>query len=308
VPYIVPRGDARGRLPRVMRRAFWIVILLAVQMAGDGAVAGCGGAPAPPDIMSPCDLSKPFGPTYLVGGLDSIPSIAPPTLSLDELTVYVSPDQTVGGGCIESATRPSIDAPFGPLSPVPGLGQYILANPTISADGLVIYYISSPLDRDFIEYSTRTTIEDPWQDLTVTGWKYQVPIGDHVFTPFLELDGLGIFYDYGGDATNPGGLYTNRWNGSAWSSPQLLPADSALSPVASGDGLILFTQSLAGRIIRTSRVAVDQPFDTPVEVTELVSSVGRAPAWLSADECRLYLLDNTSYGATRGVYVTRHGR
>jgi hypothetical protein len=291
-----------------MRRAFLLVILSAVQMAGDGAVAGCGGAPAPPDIISPCDLTKPFGPTYLVGGLDSIPSIAPPTFSADELTVYVSPDQLVGGGTIEYATRASIDAPFGALSPVPGLGQYILANPTISADGLVIYYITSAMDRDDLIYDTRATLDDTWQDPTVTGWKYEVPVGDHVFTPFLELDGLGIFYDWLGTASIPGGLYTSRWNGSGWGSPQLLSTDSALNPVASSDGLILLTQDRAGQITRRSRVAVDQPFDTPVEVPELASAVGRLPAWLSQDECRLYLLDNIAYGAPTRVYVTRHGR
>jgi hypothetical protein len=309
VPYIVPSGGARGKLPRVMRRAFWIVILLAVQMAGDGAVAGCGGAPAPPDIMSPCDLTKQFGPTYLVGGLDSIPSIAPPTFSPDELTVYVSPDQSVGGGTLESATRPSIDAPFGALAPVPGLGQYILANPTISADGLMLYYITSAMDRDDLVYATRATLDGPWQDPSATGGKYDVPgLGDHVFEPFLELDGLGIFYARLGMPSIPGGLYTSRWNGSGWSSPQLLSTDSTFNPVASSDGLTLFTQDRPGQIARMSRVAVDQPFDAPVEIAELASPVGRKPAWLSPDECRLYLLDNTAYGAPRNVYVTRHGR
>ncbi|HEV8325566.1 MAG TPA: hypothetical protein VG389_28415 [Myxococcota bacterium] len=90
-------------------------------------------------------ISDPFSPPTPVAGVNSADSDAFPNLSYDGLTLYFASPRTGGAGNqdLYSATRASVAAPFGLPANMTSLntfdGEFA---PSVSADGLTLYFVS----------------------------------------------------------------------------------------------------------------------------------------------------------------------
>ena len=159
-----------------------------------------------------------------------------------------------GGGDIWQTTRASTDDPWS--EPVNlGLtinGPYYDTQPSISADGLSLFFASDRPDgygdRD-IWFSTRATINDPWSEPKNLGAGINSPSRDS--GPDISSDGLTLFFD----SRRPGGyglddVYVTRraTTDDPWGVPKNLGpivnnSNYNYTPCISTDGSILYFSS-----------------------------------------------------------------
>jgi hypothetical protein len=278
--------------------------------------------PDPHDILSPCDLSKPFGARVKVEGLDDLNALGPaypydlsrPSLTTDELTIVVTAGPTAQGGTAYIATRSTVTGAFGNLQPLVYLvGQdYGTATPsnfTISGDGLTLYFmkLDRVSDATTFEWATRQTRDDLFTLEQPPG--HSLPnAGDPNTTAdlFLSADAMSLYYY--SDALTFGkveGIYQDDWSSSGWGYRRLVRA-KAQAPVVSADGLMLYFTDYANPnyISIASRATTTDAFTSAAPIPELSDPI--EPGWLSSDGCRLYFVGVD--GAGDRAFVARRGR
>lgn len=138
---------------------------------------------------TPVPLPAPVNGPYADSG---------PSLSADGLSLYFGSNRPgYGSYDLYVTTRPSQDAPWGPpanLGPTVN-GPYYDNHPSISADGLSLYFDSARPDGfDYdIWVARRKTINSPWQIPVNLGWA----INDISIelSPFIFSNGLVLFFD-----------------------------------------------------------------------------------------------------------------
>jgi hypothetical protein len=179
-----------------------------------------------------------------------------PDISADGLTLFFNSDRLVGGfggHDIWLTTRATTDDPWSePVNLGPTInGPYIDAHPSISTDGLSLFFCSTRPgygDRD-IYLSTRATINDPWSEPVNLG-----PIVNSLSWdsgPDISSDGLKLFFD----SERPGGygkmdiwLTTRTTIDDPWGVPVNLgpivsTSNNDYTPCISADGSILYFYS-----------------------------------------------------------------
>jgi hypothetical protein len=300
----------------------------------DGGAKGGGdaspdSAPSAPDAApdaapsASCNSSAPFGAPTLVPAVNAAGyGDAYARLSSDELTIYFAstrptgtsyPDAGAGvpGFHIFFATRANTTDPFGVPQPLASANQapYVVA-PTITADGLALYYSSWTGSTGNIFVMTRSTPRSfgtpTLVSLGATGSfadSYVSPDGQalyfeevgsaDIFTSTEGPQGFGLPQPLGLAITPAGGCNTRADQCFTW------------SPVISADGLSLyFASNRAGSQGTTNssdvwvarRPTKADAFGIPTNVAELNSLDEDIPSWLSADGCRIYM--------ARGNYPT----
>src|SRR5262249_9197528 len=120
------------------------------------ALAGCGRIGFQP-IDVACQLG-PFGASRPLLELNTSAGDQHPSLSPDRLTIWFDSGRS-GTGQIMRATRPAIDAPFGSPEVVPIALPGTVGDPTISDDGLTLWFANAPtaVDQYDLYMATRPT-------------------------------------------------------------------------------------------------------------------------------------------------------
>jgi hypothetical protein len=250
-----------------------------------------------------CDLSKPFGAPTLVPGLESSGSVLIDhlVLSPDSLTGYFSEfsmNAVHTSWGLYTARRPTVSGPF----EIAGtLGDTTATNderaPTVSGDGLTLIFALSANGGPYqLRYGVRTGLDVPFDRAgPVPGLPHSMEGG----IGFLLEDGR-VLYVASSTTTGKSDIYQAAWSGSAFDSPVPVaelntPFDESNPAVTPDDRTIYFNSnrpSVAGQgswqIWTSTRASTNDPFSAPTNVTELNSTDGRRPTFVSRDGCALY--------------------
>ncbi|HWU90205.1 MAG TPA: hypothetical protein VN253_23235 [Kofleriaceae bacterium] len=256
---------------------------------------------APPDAAPParCDPAKPFGTPTLIPNINSSARDQGAEL-IDDLTIIFGSDRPPGTG-LYTATRTSPTSPFSTPTPLTAINATgVVTGPTLTADGLTMYYaLATGQDMGDIYVTHRNSKGDLFAPGTpVTGLNSSTADLD----PFISADGSTLYFDSARATGTALHLYfaVRQANGS-FTAPQPLTALNTNfvdgHPVLSRDGLTLYwssTRTDGGAqgvtdLWMASRSSTAGDFGAPVRVPELSSSSGESPSWISPDHCMVLL-------------------
>lgn len=190
------------------------------------------------------DLESSFSSLANLAELNTGSSDAEPALSSDDLTLYFESDRD-GTTRLWSAARSDPGAAFGAPSPLaatdPGLIENALG-PSVTADGLELYFASDEGPRRGIWRATRASASEPF---AAPGEVVELRARDIWGYPSISPDGLELYYVLtGGDLDIVVARRPDRQ--SPFSAPELiaeLDAASNSDPQLSGDGRTIFFTS-----------------------------------------------------------------
>ena len=265
--------------------------------------------PAPPPFN--------FGtPTNLGPNVNTLSGDGAPSISADGCTLYFDSDRPGGYGDwdLYVATRKSRDDEWGPPVNLGAMANspYLEALPSISADGLSLYF-NSNRPGGFGSYdlwmTTRATLSDVWGPPVNLGPTVNSSSSD--LNPNLSSDGLSLYFA----SWRPGGYgsidlwVTTRATLSApWRPPvNLGPTVNGSSwdyqPSISTDGLSLFfaSEQRAGGlgpvdIWVTTRATVSDPWGLPVNLGPPVNGAAAFTPNISPDGRTLYFTSDRAGG------------
>jgi hypothetical protein len=260
----------------------------------DAAVApGDGGPDAGPPA---CDTTKPFGAAVRVADFEALAHRASPHLSADELTIYFTTTSPANSSELTMAVRPSKSAPFAGETVLPQSTVNSENDPTVGADDLSLWFFSLRNGSADLFFATRTSPMMPFGVATA------VPVvngGTTIeATPYFRTAGSELWFVSERADSALLDVYLSKRVDGAFGVPtrvvELSSAGDEFAPQPSEDGLtlILGSDRAGGKgkedlwISRRASVAV--PFDAPTPLTEINSSSGDQPGWLSADGCRIW--------------------
>ncbi|MEO7113098.1 MAG: hypothetical protein ABI183_21850 [Polyangiaceae bacterium] len=281
------------------------------EAADSGADSASTHADAGSDVGFPiskggCNFATPFGTPQRLDSLDTKFSDQAPRLTSDQLSIFFSSNNLTGGDSgigIFAATRSTIAAPFGDASFVSALSTPgpAVSQPSVTGDGLTIYFQSqgnkdeSGGDKSGtdIYFATRANIDSAFgSPVSVSGVRYAT-INE---TPFIRADGNVLYFSsYDTTAGSIPKILRAVGNAGSFGPPstedELNSGKPTASPVVTPDDLSIFYTTIAPgglyEIYKGQRANVTEPFTNLQQVSEL-TSVGSAPAWVSADACTLY--------------------
>ena len=263
-------------------------------VGGDGATDDSTGD-ATSDASPQCDPLATFNAPAKIVELASDRRDTVPRLTSDELTLVYARQASAFPGDFNydlySATRSSTSDPF--ATPVAAeqinTTTYIEANPTISSDGLSLYFDTSR-DGGQIYVATRTSTADAFGPGTPVVALNTASVDS---APFITDDGLELWF-----ASDGFDLFSSRWSATGFASvtrEESLNSPSVETlPVLSADKrtIYLASERPGGMghldILRSHRTTTSDVFPTPVLVSDLSSPVEDLPGWLSSDGCRFY--------------------
>ncbi len=212
-------------------RRYLIVVLASLISAGYNVQADF-------TVSTPTNL----GPNVNGSSIDEGPSISP-----DGLTLYYNSNRAGGYGSFDlwMATRIAKEDTWGQPE---NLGSTVNSSardmfPSISADGLTLYFSSNRSGIYDLWVTTRATKDDPWSSPVILG--SQVGSG---FGPNISADGLSLYF---GSPRSSGYGIDDIWvstritKDAPWQTPVNLGSDvngssMELSPCISSDGRLLF--------------------------------------------------------------------
>ena len=266
-----------------------------------------------------CNPAASFGAATALTSLNTTADDERADLSSDELTLYFSSSRPggVGGFDIYKATRTSITAAFGNITPVAGMNTTVdERGPRVTADGLsmLVYSRVPGATAQHIMQATRTTAALPFSGLQVIA-KVDGTTDD--VDPYLLQNGNVIYF-----TSNRGGnygLYRSSKTGGAFSIPTLVSGvnlDTASienSPVVTPDELTLyFSSDRPGGsgsldIYVVTRPTTADGFGAPTALTSLNTASVDTPSWISPDGCALYF-SRAEPNLGFQLYVAMRGR
>jgi hypothetical protein len=259
----------------------------------------------------PCDLTQPFGMPAQVPSVNTMNSIFGASLSPDELTLYLGTRSGADSGTgydLYTTTRVDTSSPF--AAPValgsPPNTTGVDWDPWISADGLTLYFSTNYHVQVSVRTSTSLSFptgQPPANIDNATG-------GTYTETSALTEDGKRMFVASDRDQST-GAIYEATLSGGGFNTPakvaEITSPQGEGAPVISADGLTLYFMSARlgyHDIFVATRTSLSTPFATPQPVAELNVDPGQQfPAWLSSDECRLYLTRDNGGTTPFELYV-----
>ena len=238
-----------------------------------------------------------------------------PNTSSDGLTLYFVSDRPegAGGSDLRVARRTTVAAPWStPINLGPSVnGKDMDASPSISSDGLELYFDSSRPggqgDWD-VSVTSRASLSASWELPRNLGPLVNSAAGDG--TPQLTRDGRTLYFASwraGGLGKSDIWVTTRRSRAEPWQPPVNLgsainSAHLDWSPGPSPDGLLLLFQSdrpggLGGDdLYVTTRATLTSAWTAPANLRSLNSSEDDAKAHFSADELTLYFMSTRPGG------------
>jgi len=255
-----------------------------------------GGADAPA-VITKCDPKKPFkAPVKMPGPINSGSHETMPSLTSDELTIFFQRTVGVDGGDLLMATRPSINDAFGEPALITQLSTGGSYSPTITGDGLSLFWVNVISGNFQIFHTTRPTKASNWNPALT------FDIGNtnqDEMNPFITSDGNELYFMSNRSGQNR--IYRSKREavGGEYLAPsivsELAGANGGESGFAlSADGLFAYVGSsrTGGSggidILRFERASTTAAFGGATHVTELNSPEADWPGWLSPDNCRFY--------------------
>jgi hypothetical protein len=247
-----------------------------------------------PDPDPDAPLTTTFGQVIEVFELSTTATEDDPTVTDDLLDIYYNSYRTdggSGGGDIWHASRSSVTAAWGTLSPVAPLNTAALDNtPRISGDGLSIFMARTVGGNREILLTTRPARSaDAWS--TPMGVPELESTADES-EAMLTADGLAVYFSTTRDGTKDLYFATRTSPAGSWSPPLPVPgANGAFdedSPYTRDGLTIYFSSDRPGsmgetNIWRATRESTSEPFGTPEPVEELNSDKREEDPWLSPD-------------------------
>ncbi|MGH7283769.1 MAG: TolB family protein [Polyangiaceae bacterium] len=279
----------------------------------DGGVDGSSGA---------CAWDAPFGAPELVTDLTGSPVLGFVRLSNDELEIVATGSTADTSLHLFSAARASASASFPALALISNVNAFDAGADgghdsddvgTFSADRTTLLFnsnrVGGPGAYDIYE-ATRTQVPGDFGTPSLVANVNSA--GDDVH-PFLAFDGSELYFS----SSRAGSLdiYRASVAGGGFGSPspvnELNSAGIDQVPVLSSDGLTIYIASDRGApsvgmaVYVAHRTSTTRFFTTPVLASELVTTETTLPAWLSADNCTLYLTRATAGMSNLAVWVAR---
>lgn len=278
------------------------------KVAGSGPDAGheidAAVDPAPDAAKPRCDPTADFGKADPLDSLNTDLDDEHAELSADELTIYFSSTRPggMGGFDIYFATRPSISAPFGNITPAPGVNTPgNERTPRITADGLSLYSMTATSTAAALRISLATrpnTAVDFSELKPVANINGALDDAD----PYLVAGGNAMYL--ANDMTGNLDLYRTAKAGGAFATPtpvsgvDLVTTATENNPVVTVDELTMFFGStrpgaVGGTgdfdIYQARRASVADGFGAAIPLTQLNTAGADVPNWVSPDGCHLYL-------------------
>jgi Tol biopolymer transport system component len=202
--------------------------------------------------------------------------------------------------------------------PNANFASVINAHPSVTADGLAMYFQAEPTfntSADDLFVATRATETDPFG--SGTSLSLNTPL--YEITPYIVPDGSAIYYAFG-DGGNSFDIYravraAGDADVSAFTTPSAVGGINTPmreeEPVVTADELTIYYGSNNNNgqfdIYVARRSTATSPFGTPAAVTELDDPLAYdAPTWISPDQCEIWFMSNRS-GSTGGldIYMAR---
>ena len=285
--------------------------------APDAADAGAADVDAGPKA---CDVTAAFTSFAVLKNVNSPTNEYSATLMPDEKTIFLSSSQNPydGGATPEmilTATRATVAVDFSTPTIAAGVninGQQV-GDPSLSADGDTMFMTSFTTSWD-IYVATRST---PQAVFSTPQLAANVNSNNTDIRPALRADGKELFFS--SDRLNPSTrylLFHALVSGSSFGSATEVTelenvaggGKSLNAPTLSADGLTLYFPVSAGNsgdVWIARRATVNDPFGNAGAVAEVnVNAAISSPAWLSPDNCRLYVAQSGGdAGASFDLYV-----
>lgn len=249
-------------------------------------------APAPP-IDGPVMLGPWHPPTLVV--IPGVPAgaIDDPTLTDDMLELYFNLNND-----IYVTTRASATAAWGPAVLATALDSPSSeTTPEISGDGLTMYFASDRaggLGATDVWVATRPSRTAAWSTPVAVA-ALNSAASEVNSAPAEDGRTIVLASNRGGAAGDKIYRSTRPTTADPWSAPVLVAelnsATSDLGPMLTANQLGVYfesTRSGNSELWVAHRVSVAQPFDAPVQITELASPGTDGDPWISPDERHLY--------------------
>ena len=175
---------------------------LSLYFASDRARVGVGGDLW---VTTRATLSDAWGPAVNLGPTvnSSAGGQGAPSISADALSLYFASDRPGGYGMVDLwvTTRTTLSDPWGPPA---NLGRTVNsdafeAHPSISADGLALFFEGGSGYSDDIWVTRRATLSDPWGLPVNLG--PQINTSNDEATPSISADGRTLYFC----SSRPGG-------------------------------------------------------------------------------------------------------
>jgi Tol biopolymer transport system component len=275
---------------------------------------GCSGYPALPSVgpdapadtpvvpSGRCDLDAPFGEVVLVPGANSEASDISASLSPDELTLYVSSTrmQLDRSYSINMGQRSTRTEPFGAFHLLTMINSSLNEQgPSISSDGLELYFSARPDGGDYNIYSSRrtsVTADFPAPALVAIvnssaddGGPFITADGLELYFQSTQIDGKTRIFRATRPTTSTGFVKVNDVG-------ELHAAGADENdPVVSADRKTIYFQSTrpdgtgGPDIYVAHRTTTTDGFGPSAPVAEINTAKQDWPLWLSPDGCRIYI-------------------
>jgi hypothetical protein len=283
---------------------------------------GDGRVDTRPDAPLRCDHEQAFTSIALVGGIGAGPGLfdGAARLSPDEKRVFLTSTRT-GTYQIYEATRGSRDVDFMlPINLVELNTSWFDFNPTVTGDGVTMFFESSRTGNFTIHTSIRATPGGEWAMPTLfvpvvsgtsnNGMPYVLPKGDVLYFQSDRSGPLHVFR-------------TARGANGTWSVPQLASGFSGnyeFSPVVPEDELTMYFATDYGKVEEAAadggvpeigdydvwvatRKTKGEAFSSPRRVVGINTTMGETPSWISPDACRLYFARRIRNSSDSRIYV-----
>jgi hypothetical protein len=187
------------------------------------------------------------------------------------------------------------------------------ADPSVTGDGLELYFSSSRTGNTDIYVTRRDSLSDPWDPPDLVE---ELSSADADLDPEVSADGLTIWINSTRAVAGAKGGYdlfvaTRDSRDDVWPTPQLEPilnsADSDMGAVMNQAQTILIFHRDTGMLdlYQSTRSSREADWGTPIALDGLNTGDQEADAWLSPNGLTLYFNSNRASGTgSSDIYVT----
>ena len=296
-----------------MRFTVWLICLAgcgrigfdttATDAAASRDVAGATLLGGPLISVDPASLPA-FGTPMVVSELVTAFEDDDPCLTRDGLELFFDSTRTDGGNDLHHTRRASITDPWGPVLPITELNTSTAEeHPSISGDGLTLYFTSGRAGNADLWMATRPDRDSPFGSITVFAGVND-PAEDQLGS--VSTDGLSLMFS----SYRLGGLTDDLYQsqrvspGGAWSAPvsisELNTGSYDRGPHLDDFGLAVFFESQS-ELFWSSRPTIGTAWRAPIAIPELSSINDESDPWLSPDLRTIYFARNT--GGLKHIYT-----
>jgi hypothetical protein len=281
-----------------MRRIVALALCTACGAESASIDAAAGGDAAIVDAVAvdgalPTCAASSFTTSAPVSALNTTANETYMRLSADELTAYFARQETEY--ILYVTTRPSTTAPFSVPTKVTitGNGANETTSPTVTSDGLTMYFTSNRTGtmggRDIYRATRAVTTVDFGSITNVTVLNSAMTEND----VFVLPDGSAIYFSSSRSGTSR--VYRAAKQGTGFAPPDEVFSDAAtVNRVVFSPDELTMLYSTGNDLRLSTRASTSISWLPGAQLTAIDSTGSELPYWISADLCRFY------FGSDRG--------